>query len=80
MGVEIEVFLPLALFVIMFSLGLGLGPADFRRIAAQPRDVLVGMASQIVSLPAVAFPWPSPGRPRPRSRSAWSSSQPRRAA
>lgn len=55
MGVTTEILLPLALFVIMFSLGLGLGVADFRRIAEQPRDFLVGMVSQIVLLPAVAF-------------------------
>lgn len=55
MGLLIELFLPLALFVIMFSLGLGLGPADFRRIAAQPRDFLLGMASQLLLLPLVAF-------------------------
>lgn len=55
MGVTTEIVLPLALFVIMFSLGLGLGPADFRRIAVQPRDFLVGMVSQLVLLPAVAF-------------------------
>ena len=46
MGVTTEIFLPIALFVIMFSLGLGLGPGDFRRIAVQPRDFLVGMVSQ----------------------------------
>lgn len=57
MGVTTEIFLPFALFVIMFSLGLGLGlgPADFRRVALQPRDFLVGMVSQLVLLPAVAF-------------------------
>jgi BASS family bile acid:Na+ symporter len=55
MGVTTEILLPFALFVIMFSLGLGLGPADFRRIAVQPRDFLVGMVSQLVLLPAVAF-------------------------
>jgi BASS family bile acid:Na+ symporter len=55
MGVTTEIFLPLALFVIMFSLGLGLGPADFRRVVLQPRDFLVGMVSQLVLLPAVAF-------------------------
>ena len=55
MGVTTEILLPIALFVIMFSLGLGLGPADFRRVALQPRDFLVGMVSQLVLLPAVAF-------------------------
>jgi BASS family bile acid:Na+ symporter len=55
MGVTTGILLPFALFVIMFSLGLGLGLGDFRRIAAQPRDFLVGMVSQVLLLPAVAF-------------------------
>jgi BASS family bile acid:Na+ symporter len=55
MGLLTDIFLPLALFVIMFSLGLGLVPADFRRVAQQPRDVLAGLASQLVLLPMVAF-------------------------
>ncbi|WP_198371280.1 bile acid:sodium symporter family protein [Roseomonas rosulenta] len=55
MGVTTEILLPLALFAIMFTLGLGLGLADFRRIAAQPRDVLAGLVSQVLLLPAVAF-------------------------
>jgi BASS family bile acid:Na+ symporter len=55
MGLLTELFLPLALFVIMFSLGLGLVPADFRRVVAQPRDVLAGLASQVLLLPLVAF-------------------------
>lgn len=50
-----EILLPLALFAIMVSLGLGLGVADFRRIARQPRDMLVGLVSQVLLLPAVAF-------------------------
>ena len=33
----ITIFLPSALAVIMFSLGLGLTVADFRRVAAQPK-------------------------------------------
>jgi len=55
MGVTTEILLPLALFVIMFSLGLGLTLADFRRIAQQPRDFVAGMASQVLLLPVVAF-------------------------
>ena len=34
--------LPLSLALIMFSLGLGLMPADFGRIVRQPRALLVG--------------------------------------
>lgn len=55
MGVITEIFLPLALFIIMLSLGLGLGVADFRRVATQPRDFIAGAVSQMVLLPLVAF-------------------------
>lgn len=46
-----DVLLPLALAVIMFGMGLGLTKADFRRVAASPRAVLVGLTGQLVLLP-----------------------------
>lgn len=49
------VLMPLLLALIMFSLGLGLVPADFRRIAAQPRAFLIGFACHFVLLPLVCF-------------------------
>jgi BASS family bile acid:Na+ symporter len=55
MGVIAEILLPLALFAIMLALGLGLTPADFRRVAAQPRVMAAGLVSQMLLLPAVAF-------------------------
>lgn len=55
MGQVAEVVLPLGLAFIMMSLGLGLTGADFRRVATQPRDFLIGAASQVVLLPLVAF-------------------------
>jgi len=55
MGMTTDIFLPLALFTIMFSLGLGLRPADFRRVVVQPRDFLVGLVSQLLLLPLVAL-------------------------
>jgi bile acid:Na+ symporter, BASS family len=55
MGVTTEILLPLALFIIMFSLGLGLGLEDFRRVAAEPRAFVAGLVSQVLLLPAVAF-------------------------
>ncbi|MCO5160335.1 MAG: bile acid:sodium symporter family protein [Mesorhizobium sp.] len=51
----ITVFLPLALAVIMFSLGLGLTVADFARVAAQPRAFGIGAFSQLVTIPLVAW-------------------------
>jgi bile acid:Na+ symporter, BASS family len=50
-----DVFLPLALAFIMFALGLGLTFDDFARVAKAPRDFIVGAASQLILLPAVAF-------------------------
>ena len=55
MGVVAEVFLPLALAFIMFGLGLGLTFDDFARVAKQPKDFIVGAASQLILLPIVAF-------------------------
>jgi len=49
------VLLPLILGFIMFSLGLGLTPADFRRILAQPRALLVGVVCHFVLLPLVCY-------------------------
>ena len=50
-----NLFLPLALGVIMLGLGLALSVADFRRVASYPRAVLIGLALQVLVLPWVAF-------------------------
>ena len=55
MDALITVFLPLALAVIMFSLGLGLTVADFARVAAQPKAFGIGAFSQLVTIPLVAW-------------------------
>ena len=55
MGLILEIFLPLALAFIMFSLGLGLTIKDFTRVLKQPRDFLIGAFSQIIILPIVAI-------------------------
>ena len=49
------VFLPLALFVVMLGMGLGLTWADFKRIAIAPKSVIVGLLAQLVMLPLVGF-------------------------
>ena len=49
------IFLPASLAFIMLSLGLGLTPADFRRIVAQPRALLVGVGCHFVLLPLVCY-------------------------
>jgi len=47
--------LPLALAFIMLTLGLGLTSQDFIRVIKQPKDFLIGLLSQIILLPIVAF-------------------------
>ena len=54
MGGLVSIGLPLALAFIMFSLGIGLEPGDFKRVVTQPRDFLVGALSQVILLPVVA--------------------------
>lgn len=49
------VLLPGGLAIIMFSLGIGLGVADFRRVFASPRAFAVGALCHFVLLPLVAF-------------------------
>ena len=46
---------PLALALIMLGLGLGLTLQDFTRILKTPKDFLVGLISQLIILPIVAF-------------------------
>jgi len=50
-----QVFLPLSLAFIMFSVGLELTLDDFKRVVLQPRDFFVGAVSQVILLPLVAF-------------------------
>ena len=47
--------LPIALCIIMLGLGLSLRFEDFVRVLARPRTVVIGLACQIVLLPALCF-------------------------
>lgn len=55
MEVFVATLLPIAVVVIMFSLGLGLTPADFRRIITRPRAFCIGALNQIILLPIIAY-------------------------
>lgn len=46
---------PIALALIMLGLGLGLTANDFTRVLKTPKDFLVGLISQLIILPIVAF-------------------------
>lgn len=51
----INVAVPLAVFVMMFALGLGLTAADFRSALKRPKALFLGVACQIVLVPVVGF-------------------------
>ncbi len=46
---------PIALALIMLGLGLGLTKNDFIRVLKTPRDFMIGLISQLIILPIVAF-------------------------
>lgn len=50
-----SVLLPLMLAFIMFTLGLGLRPADFRHIAKHPKAFFIGVFSHFILLPLVCL-------------------------
>ncbi|MGB3755344.1 MAG: bile acid:sodium symporter family protein [Rivularia sp. (in: cyanobacteria)] len=49
------VFLPLALFIIMLGMGLGLTLNDFKRVFIQPKAVIFGLIAQLIVLPIMGF-------------------------
>ena len=55
MGIIVDIFLPLSLAFIMFSLGLSLTGSDFTRVITQPKDFFIGAISQIFLLPLVGL-------------------------
>ena len=50
-----ELFLPLALAIIMFGMGLSLTPEDFKRILIYPKAVTLGLVNQLILLPLMGF-------------------------
>ena len=49
------VALPIALAVIMITLGLSLTPADFRRVVVFPKGVAIGLVNLLLVSPLLAF-------------------------
>ena len=48
-----KVVLPLALFIIMFGMGLSLVVEDFRRVLKFPKAIAVGLFCQMIVLPLI---------------------------
>ena len=46
---------PIALALIMLGLGLGLSGKDFLRVLKQPKDFTIGLISQLILLPVIAY-------------------------
>jgi len=51
----IDIFLPLSLIFIMFTLGLGLTLDDFKRVVIEPKAFVVGILNQMIILPVIAL-------------------------
>ncbi len=50
-----DIFLPLALFIIMLGMGLSLTLEDFKRVVLYPQAVGIGLIAQLIMLPIVGF-------------------------
>ncbi|MFK7795629.1 MAG: bile acid:sodium symporter family protein [Gammaproteobacteria bacterium] len=50
-----KVVLPVALFFIMFGIGVSLRPLDFKNIIKSPKVVAIGLCAQMLLLPMIAF-------------------------
>lgn len=55
MNILTQVFLPLALAIIMFSMGLGLTINDFKQVVLKPRAFALGLVCQFLTLPLIAW-------------------------
>lgn len=50
-----SVILPLAIAIIMVTLGMTLTVADFKRVLTQPKPILIGLFCQMILLPVFGF-------------------------
>ncbi|MGW5742718.1 bile acid:sodium symporter family protein [Amycolatopsis sp. NPDC003861] len=56
MGAQIvSIFLPAALALVMFGLGMSLTPADFARVLKYPKAAIVALVCQMIVLPALCY-------------------------
>jgi bile acid:Na+ symporter, BASS family len=74
------VLLPLALAVIMVSLGMSLTPEDFKRVFVKPRGVSIGLLNLVLLSPLLAFAVAHAFSLEPALVWDWSYSAPRQAA
>jgi len=51
----IDIFLPVSLMFIMFTLGIGLTVENFQNIITQPKALILGLVNQMLLLPLITF-------------------------
>lgn len=51
----VNVFLPVALAIVMFGLGLSLTLSDFAEVSRKPKAILITLVCQLTLLPAICF-------------------------
>ena len=51
----IDIFLPVSLMFIMFTLGIGLTVENFKNIISQPKALILGLVNQMLLLPLITF-------------------------
>ncbi|MBM3420562.1 MAG: bile acid:sodium symporter family protein [Bacteroidetes bacterium] len=55
MGINTDLLISIVLAFIMFGIGLSVPPSSFRKIFVYPRAMIIGLASQMIGLPILAF-------------------------
>ena len=55
LAVFIQIGLPVSLALIMLSMGMTLKTADFQRVAAHPKALLIGLSAQMLLVPLLAL-------------------------
>jgi bile acid:Na+ symporter, BASS family len=55
MGISIDILISILLAFIMFGIGLSVPAESFRNIFVYPRAMIIGLTSQMVGLPILAF-------------------------
>jgi len=50
-----KILLPIALFIVMFGMGLSLKTDDFKRVIIFPKAGALGIFGQLILLPVIAF-------------------------
>jgi BASS family bile acid:Na+ symporter len=51
----VQIILPIALFLIMFGMGMGLRPSNFKEVLNRPKGFAIGLSAQLFLLPILCL-------------------------